>query len=51
MPPKQLINKTKPWTKEHILKYNWLYNWYIKNYDNEANKETFIDDNDRRAMG
>ena len=51
MPPKKLIDKIKPWTKNHITNYNWLYNWYIKTYDKDAIKESFIDDNKRKLMG
>jgi hypothetical protein len=49
MPPKK-VNKTKPWTKQHIVKYNWLFNWYTKTYDNDAIKETFIELNKRNLM-
>ena len=49
MPPKkkQII---KPWTKQHVDKFNMLYNWYIKTHDDKATKETFIDENKRKLM-
>ena len=50
MPPKKLIKKTKPWTQIHQTKFMWLFNWYKKNYDNKAIKETFIDENKRKLM-
>jgi hypothetical protein len=46
-------NKThinKPWTKTHINKFNWLFNWYIKTHDEEANKNNFIDENKNKLI-
>ena len=43
-------NNVKPWSDIHKAKYNWLYNYMDKNYDNIV-KETFIDDNKRALMG
>ena len=48
MPPKKIINKKKPWNKNHIKNYSWLYSWFTKNYDDKANKEDFIDKNKRK---
>lgn len=42
--------KTKPWTAAHKTKYEWLYNYMFKNYDN-IDKLTFIEDNKRQLMG
>lgn len=50
MPPKKITNKKKPWTDLHEKKFIWLYNWYKTNYDNNANKDTFIDQNKRQLM-
>jgi hypothetical protein len=50
MPPKKITNKKKPWTDLHQKKFIWLYNWYKTNYDNNANKDTFIDQNKRQLM-
>ena len=41
-------NKKKSWTKIKQTKFIWLFNWYLKNYDDERNKETFIDQNKRK---
>jgi hypothetical protein len=49
MPPKK-INKNKPWTDIHQKKFIWLYNWYVKKYDDKASQETFIDQNKRQLM-
>jgi hypothetical protein len=46
-------NKThinKPWTKTHINKFNWLFNWYIKTHDEKANKNNFIDENKNKLI-
>jgi len=50
MPPKKITNKKKPWTDLHEKKFIWLYNWYKTNYDTNANKDTFIDQNKRQLM-
>ena len=50
MPPKKIINKKKPWTDIHQKNFIWLFNWYVKNHDKDANKETFINDNKRQLM-
>ncbi len=47
MPPKKK-QITKPWTKQHVDKFNMLYNWYIKTHDDKATKETFVDENKRK---
>jgi hypothetical protein len=49
MPPKKK-QITKPWTKQHVDKFNMLYNWYIKTHDDKATKETFVDENKRKLM-
>ena len=49
MPPKKK-QISKPWTKQHVDKFNWLYNWYVKNHDDKATKETFINENKRKLM-
>jgi hypothetical protein len=49
MPPKKK-QTSKPWTKQHVDKFNWLYNWYVKNHDDKATKETFINENKRKLM-
>ena len=46
-------NKThinKPWTKTHINKFNWLFNWFVKTHDKEANKNNFIDENKNKLI-
>jgi len=46
-------NKThinKPWTKTHINKFNWLFNWFVKTHDEEANKNNFIDENKNKLI-
>lgn len=40
----------KPWTEAHKNKYEWLYNYMDKNYDN-VDKTNFIDVNKRELMG
>lgn len=40
----------KPWTDAHIKKYDWLYNYMVKHYDN-VDKEDYIDINKRQLMG
>ena len=50
MPPKKITNKTKLWSSNHIKNYKWLYSWFTKNCDKEANKEDFIDKNKRKLM-
>ena len=50
MPPKKIINKKKPWTDIHQKKFIWLFNWYVRNHDKNARKETFINDNKRKLM-
>lgn len=49
MPPKkkQII---KPWTKQHKEKFTMLYNWFVKNHDDKANKENFIPEHKRKLM-
>ena len=49
MPPKKK-QTSKPWTKQHVDKFNWLYNWYVKNHDDKATKENFINENKRKLM-
>ena len=44
--PRQIKNKTKPWNKIHIDRFNWLYNYMEANYEN-INKDDFIDINKR----
>ena len=40
--PRQIKNKTRPWNKIHIERFNWLYNHMEANYEN-INKDDFID--------
>ena len=40
MPPKKITKK--PWTEQHIKKYNWLYKYY-KQLHPEALQDNFID--------
>ena len=49
MPPKKK-QITKPWTKQHVSKFNMLYNWFIKTYDNKATKDNLIPENKRKLM-
>ena len=49
MPPKKK-QITKPWTKQHVLKFNMLYNWYAKTHDDKAMKENFISETKRKLM-
>lgn len=49
MPPKKIKITKKPWTTQHVAKYNWLFNWFSKENEN-ANKETFIDENKRQLL-
>ena len=49
MPPKKK-QITKPWTKQHVLKFNMLYNWYVKTHDDKAIKENFISETKRKLM-
>ena len=44
--PRQIKNKTRPWNKIHIDRFNWLYNYMEANYEN-INKDDFIDINKR----
>ena len=44
--PRQIKNKTKPWNKIHIDRFNWLYNYMEANYEN-ISKDDFIDINKR----
>jgi hypothetical protein len=44
--PRQIKNKTRPWTMIHIDRFNWLYNYMEANYEN-INKDCFIDINKR----
>jgi hypothetical protein len=44
--PRQIKNKTRPWTMIHIDRFNWLYNYMEANYEN-INKDFFIDINKR----
>ena len=32
--PRQIKNKTRPWNKIHIDRFNWLYNYMEANYEN-----------------
>ena len=50
MPPKARKQTLKPWTNTHENKFNWLYNWFIKNHDDKATKDEFINENKRRLM-
>lgn len=50
MPPKAKKQTSKPWTKIHQSKYNWLFNWFAKNHDINADNETFIDEHKRKLM-
>jgi hypothetical protein len=45
------VNKKVSWTDLHQNKFIWLYNWYKKNHDSEANIKTFIEENKRQLMG
>lgn len=45
-----MSNKKKPWTVQHVKKYDWLYNYMVNNYDN-VDKDDFIDVNKRQLMG
>ena len=47
MPPKKIIKK--PWTQNHINKFNWLYKFY-KQTNPDANQDDFIDLNKRELM-
>ena len=49
MPPKKNKITQKPWTAQHVKKFNWLYNWFSTNKEN-VNKETFIDENKRQLL-
>jgi len=49
MPPKKKQIK-KPWTKQHVAKFNMLYNWFVKNHNDNANEENFISENKRKLM-
>ena len=40
--------KQKPWTRDHIKNFNWLYN-YIKQTDPSAEENNFIE-KDRRGL-
>lgn len=50
MPPKAKKQTLKPWTQTHENKFNWLYNWFVKNHDSNAQKEDFINENKRKLM-
>ena len=50
MSSKNKTHVNKPWTKTHINKFNWLFNWYIKTHDEEANKNNFIDENKNKLI-
>ena len=43
-------NKVKPWTNIHKTKYEWLFNYLKKHYD-DIKRESYIDDNKRALMG
>ena len=47
MPPKQITKK--PWTNNHINKFNWLFKYY-KGTHPEAQQENFIELNKRKLM-
>ena len=49
MPPKKIKITKKPWTTQHVTKYNWLFNWFSKENEN-VNKESFIDENKRKLL-
>ena len=40
----------KPWTDAHTKKYEWLYNYMSKHYDN-MDKVNYIEINKRELMG
>ena len=40
----------KPWTDAHTKKYEWLYNYMSKHYDN-MDKVNYIEVNKRELMG
>ena len=44
--PRQIKNKTRPWNKINIDRFNWLYNYMEANYEN-IKKDDFIDINKR----
>ena len=50
MSSKNKTNINKPWTETHAKKFNWLFNWYVKNHDDKANKNNFIDENKNKLM-
>jgi hypothetical protein len=41
--------KTKPWSIQHKQRYTWLFNYISENY-NDAEEETYIDNNRRELM-
>jgi hypothetical protein len=43
-------NKVKPWTTIHKSKYEWLFNYLKKHYD-DIKRDSYIDDNKRGLMG
>ena len=47
MPPKKITKK--PWTQNHINKFNWLFKYYKETHP-EAQQENFIDLNKRELM-
>ena len=49
MPPKKKQIK-KPWTKQHVAKFNMLYNWFVKNHNDKATVENYISENKRKLM-
>ena len=47
MPPKKITKK--PWTKNHIDKFNWLFKFFKETHP-EAEQNNFIDLNKRDLM-